>query len=82
MAQMDMNQCAEQDWEAADAELNARLQDGRWRGMKAMDANLPADLQGGAEALRDAQRAWITFRDTNCEAEGYRDARRSAPSRC
>ena len=35
------------------------------------DANLPAAEQGGAQALKEAQRAWITFRDKACEAEGY-----------
>lgn len=70
MAQQELNQCAYADWEAADADLNeayaeamALLQD--W------DANLPANEQGGAAALREAQRAWITFRDKACEAEGY-----------
>jgi uncharacterized protein YecT (DUF1311 family) len=39
--------------------------------MKAMDQSLPPDLQGAAQTLRDAQRAWITFRDTNCRLAGY-----------
>lgn len=70
MTQSDMNQCAHADWQAQDAELNraykaalALLQD--W------DAGLPEAERGGAEALREAQRAWITFRDRACEAEGY-----------
>ena len=70
MAQMDLNQCAYQDWEAADAQLNATYK----RAMALLsdwDANLPADERGGAQALKEAQRAWITFRDKACEAEGY-----------
>jgi uncharacterized protein YecT (DUF1311 family) len=70
MAQADLNACAYQDWEAADAELNAAYK----RAMALLqdwDANLPADERGGALALKEAQRAWITFRDKACEAEGY-----------
>jgi uncharacterized protein YecT (DUF1311 family) len=70
MAQQDLNQCAYADWEAADAKLNTayRLAINMLEGW---DADLPAEEQGGAEALREAQRAWITFRDKACEAEGY-----------
>lgn len=70
MAQSDLNQCAYQDWEAADADLNAAYQ----RAMALLqdwDDSLPKRERGGATALRDAQRAWITFRDKACEAEGY-----------
>ena len=70
IAQMELNQCAYADWEVADAELNAAYQ----QAMELLldwDANLPEDEQGGAEALKEAQRAWITFRDKACEAEGY-----------
>lgn len=70
MAQVDLNACAYQDWEAADADLNAAYK----RAMALLqdwDANLPAAEQGGALALKEAQRAWITFRDKACEAEGY-----------
>jgi uncharacterized protein YecT (DUF1311 family) len=70
MTQIDMNQCAYDDWTAADADLNAAY--GEVMGLlNQWDADLPADEQGGADALRDAQRAWITFRDKACEAEGY-----------
>lgn len=70
MAQVDLNACAYQDWEAADADLNAAYK----RAMALLqdwDANLPSAEQGGAQALKEAQRAWITFRDKACEAEGY-----------
>lgn len=70
MAQMDLNQCAYDDWEAADGELNDAYQEAMDL-LRDWDANLPADEQGGAEALREAQRAWITFRDQACAAEGY-----------
>jgi uncharacterized protein YecT (DUF1311 family) len=70
MAQMELNQCAYDAWEAADVELN----DAYTRAMallKGWDADLPEDEKGGADALKAAQRAWITFRDKACEAEGY-----------
>jgi uncharacterized protein YecT (DUF1311 family) len=70
MTQVDMNQCAYEDWIAADEDLN--LAYGEVMGLlNQWDADLPADEQGGTDALRDAQRAWITFRDKACEAEGY-----------
>ncbi len=71
--QSEMNACAARDFEAADAELNrvwreavasARAADGE------MDAN--ADGRSSYEStLRDAQRAWIAFRDAHCSWEGY-----------
>lgn len=70
MAQVDLNACAYADWEAADAGLNAAYQQAMAL-LEDWDANLPEDEQGGAKTLREAQRAWITFRDKACEAEGY-----------
>jgi uncharacterized protein YecT (DUF1311 family) len=70
MAQADLNQCAYQDWEAADAALNDAYQEAMAL-LQDWDANLPEEEQGGAEALKEAQRAWITFRDKACEAEGF-----------
>jgi uncharacterized protein YecT (DUF1311 family) len=70
MAQHELNQCAYADWEAADAALNAAY--GRAIALlKQWDAGLPVEERGGAEALRNAQRAWIAFRDQACAAEGY-----------
>ena len=70
MAQQDLNQCAYEEWEAADADLNAAYESAMQL-QESWDADLPDDEKGGAKALRDAQRAWITFRDKACEAEGY-----------
>lgn len=70
MAQQDLNQCAYADWEAADAQLNAAYQEAMGL-LKAWDARLPANERGGADLLLSAQRAWITFRDNACAAEGY-----------
>ncbi len=70
VAQQELNQCAYANWEAADAELNAVYKVAIAM-LEQWDADLPADEKGGAKALREAQRAWITFRDKTCEAEGY-----------
>ena len=54
-----MNHCADQDAKAADAELNRVYQD------------LISKTKGDANAtkkLRDAQRAWIAFRDAQLDA--------------
>lgn len=70
MAQVELTYCAEQDWLAADEGLNAAYKQARQM-MREIDAWLPAAQQGAEAQLRDAQRAWITFRDANCAAEGY-----------
>lgn len=70
MAQADLNACAAQDWQAADDQLNAVWPKAR-AALKAMDADLPDELKGGEQALLEAQRAWIIFRDAQCKAEGF-----------
>lgn len=68
--QAEMNACAYQDWEAADAVLNALWPQAR-AVTKAQDADLPEELKGADQALLDAQRAWIAFRDAQCASEGF-----------
>lgn len=68
--QIDMTMCAGQDYAAADAQLNAAYRKAR-AAMQSFDANLLPDQRGAAQALLEAQRAWITFRDAACKAEGY-----------
>jgi uncharacterized protein YecT (DUF1311 family) len=70
VTQQDMNICAEEDWQAADVDLN-RAYKQVMATMKEMDADLPEELRGAAAALRDAQRAWISYRDANCTAAGF-----------
>lgn len=70
LSQVEMTYCAEQDWMAADAELNDAYADARAL-MRDIDADLPKSQRGAELALRDAQRAWITYRDQACAAEGY-----------
>jgi len=68
--QQEMNYCAYQDYLAADRVLNKQYQ----RAIafaRQIDAVLPENLLGAEEALRQAQRAWIPFRDAACVAEGF-----------
>jgi uncharacterized protein YecT (DUF1311 family) len=68
--QSEMNRCAGLDFARADAALNLA-----WRQAVAAERQQDADAADGrpsAEAtLRDAQRAWLTFRDSHCTVEGY-----------
>jgi uncharacterized protein YecT (DUF1311 family) len=72
-AQQEMNHCAHQDYLKADAALNAQ-----WKKaaavMKQRDAGWDSDWDRRAayfDTLLEAQRAWITYRDTHCTSEGY-----------
>lgn len=67
--QVEMTECAGRDFRTADADLNAAFGKAMTR-MKTLDADLPAEQQGAEAALRRAQRAWITVRDSSCEARG------------
>jgi len=75
--QMEMNICAGLDFERADAELNIL-----WRQVvasaRARDRELDRryDQRPTSEAkLREAQRAWLVFRDAHCAVQGYDEAR-------
>lgn len=67
--QADMNQCAYEDFEKADGELNAVYK----QAMKAAAANdkeaaeMGEHYVGAVAGLKKAQRAWIDYRDGNCE---------------
>lgn len=58
--QVALTACANGEWMAADADLNANYA----TAIKAM-----AGVEGGTAALRQAQRAWIAYRDAACAAE-------------
>jgi uncharacterized protein YecT (DUF1311 family) len=69
--QLEMTYCSEQEYDAADKLLNRQYQAAR-KTMKAWDAD--ADLSGseGADAaLLKSQRAWIAYRDSQCEFYGF-----------
>ncbi len=68
--QIDMTFCAAEAFREADADLNLAYGEARAL-MRRIDADLrPAD-RGAELALRDGQRAWITYRDQACKAEAY-----------
>lgn len=71
--QAEMNACAAIDFQTADAELNAL-----WReviaGAREMDSEISREYDQAPtseEVLRQAQRAWVTFRDAHCTYEGH-----------
>ena len=74
--QVDMNFCAEIDFERADAALNAA-----WReaiaAARTADREIDRSDQRPTEEakMREAQRAWLIFRDAQCTVEGYDEAR-------
>ena len=75
--QLEMNMCAGLDFEAADRELNVA-----WReaiaDARAADREVDRryDQRPSEEAkMREAQRAWLLFRDAQCTVEGYEEAR-------
>ena len=70
VAQADLNACAESDFEAADKDLNATYR-AAMKSMRETDADLEDDMKGAEAALKKAQRAWIDYRDANCEAYGF-----------
>ncbi len=56
-AQQLMNACAAKDYDAADVALNTA-----WRSARSF-----ADAIGKGDALLEAQRAWLTYRDAACD---------------
>lgn len=73
MTQADMNICANKDYEAADTELNAVYKK-TMAAMKDTDkemAGIDPNYVGAVDALKKAQRAWIDYRDGQCELAGF-----------
>ena len=66
--QMEMNFCAAQFYGYADEDLNLAYKLAMAQA-KEMDKYIAADELPSATMLRDAQRAWITYRDLACAAE-------------
>jgi len=76
MSQVEMTACAAQRFERADAELNAlyrrSIADARAADRSPDNGRMPGDDRPGEEAtLREAQRAWVMFRDAHCRGEGF-----------
>ena len=68
VTQVEMTGCASQAYEAADAELNAAYGPAMEMAKSIDDAGANGAVPA-ATLLRDAQRAWIVFRDASCDAE-------------
>ena len=68
VTQADMNECAARSSRDADAELN-RLWPQVVRQMQTSDREGSSNGEG-ERRLRAAQRAWIAFRDAQCQLEG------------
>jgi len=70
--QHQMNVCAYDDYQAANEKLNTQWKITYAR-MKSLDESHEDDGRiGYADALLEAQRHWITFRDIHCLSESYR----------
>lgn len=76
-AQMELNMCARIDFEHADAELNRAYREAIAAARQSdRELDRTYDQRPGYEAvLREAQRAWVAFRDAHCRYEGYEEAR-------
>ena len=71
--QMEMTFCANEDYGVADTELNVAYK-ATMAAMKTKDKELgeiEPDYVGAVEALKTAQRAWIAYRDGQCELAGF-----------
>lgn len=68
--QSDMTVCAGQDYDKADKELNAEYQKLR-KVLAERDKAADEAGKGATEALVAAQRAWVAFRDANCDFHGF-----------
>ncbi len=67
----DMKMCANEDWKKADAELNAAydkaIASARESYRSTRTAQGYENMPDSEAILRDAQRAWVSFRDANCK---------------
>jgi uncharacterized protein YecT (DUF1311 family) len=63
---VESNFCAEKDFDAADAKLNA-LYKKVLAQIAETDLEKPYDRSSWDTAMREAQRAWVTFRDADCK---------------
>lgn len=70
--QSDMNVCAAEDYEAADKALNVQWQAAR-KAASVWDDLIETEgrARGAEERLLKAQRAWLSYRDSQCDALGF-----------
>lgn len=62
----ELNACADKDFVAADAELN-RVYAAALNAVPEMATDPPYDAKSWEQALRASQRAWVAFRDAECQ---------------
>jgi uncharacterized protein YecT (DUF1311 family) len=63
----EMNQCASAEFAKADAELNAAYQTALKTIPGMATGDPPWDAKSWETALRNSQRAWVAFRDAECD---------------
>ena len=63
---VEMTHCGWQEFERADAELNDIYKDAISQ-IRATGRDLPVGADEWEKKLREAQRAWVAFRDLNCD---------------
>lgn len=63
---VEMNFCAEKDFNAADKTLNAAYE-AALASIKGRDLEKPYDAKSFEAALRASQRAWLAYRDAYCK---------------
>jgi uncharacterized protein YecT (DUF1311 family) len=63
---VEMNFCADRDFQAADKSLNAAYE-AALASIKTRDLDKPYDAKSFEAALRAAQRAWLAYRDADCK---------------
>jgi uncharacterized protein YecT (DUF1311 family) len=63
---VEMNFCADKDFQAADKSLNAAYT-AALASVKTRDLEKPYDAKSFEAALRASQRAWLAFRDADCK---------------
>lgn len=68
--QTDMTLCERARQDEADKALNVQYKKTR-AAMIAIDGDQDDDMKGAEKALLTAQRAWIAYRDAQCEAAGF-----------
>ncbi len=70
VTQRDMTACADIEYDKADKDLNAAYKQLRTK-MSDWDKSADEESKGAVDALVAAQRAWVAFRDANCEVAGF-----------
>lgn len=73
--QQEMNWCAGQEYDAADAALNAQWKITadvmKKRDVEWAEIGSPDQRPGFFKSLLEAQRGWLRYRDAHCRVDGY-----------